>query len=145
MKAKIRPANLPQARKSDLDKVSRQYIAEQIDEYSAGLKWKLTRRTVLAVALVLSDQYGFGEKRIKRAIDGLTEILAGVSEDVYDKGEIDPAGVDKVVDNMLAELADRGIHIAFEGDPLYDSLEKVEERKKKIASGAGTHGSDQGN
>lgn len=26
MRAKIRPANLPQARKSDLDKVSRQYI-----------------------------------------------------------------------------------------------------------------------
>ncbi len=143
MKAKIRPANLPQARKNDLDKVARQYISEQIDEYSRDLKWKMTRRVVCSVALVLSDQYGFGEKRIKRAVEGITEILAGVSEDVYDKGEIDPAGVDKVADNMMAELLDRGIQLAFEGDPLYDSCEKIRERKKKIASGGGAHGSDQ--
>lgn len=145
MKAKIRPANLPQARKNDLDKVARQYISEQIDEYSRDLKWKMTRRVVCSVALVLSDQYGFGEKRIRRAVEGITEILAGVSEDVYGKGEIDPAGVDKVADNMMAELLDRGIHIAFEGDPLYDSCEKIRERKKKIASDVAAYGSDQGN
>ena len=122
---------MPARTRGELDKVAREYIAEQIEEYSAGLKWRLTRRTVLAVALVLSDQYGFGEKRIRRAVEGLTEILAGVSEDVYEKNETDPAGVDKVVDNMLLELSDRGIRIAFEGDVLYDSLEKVEERKKE--------------
>ena len=142
MKARIRGANLPQSTRGELNKAAREYIAEQIDEYSRGLKWKLTRRTVLAVALVLSEQYGFGEKRIKRAVEGMTEILAGVSEDVYDKGEIDPDGVDKVADNMAAELLDRGIRIAFEGDPLYDSSEKIRERK--IASDGGNVESDKG-
>jgi hypothetical protein len=85
---------------------------------------------------VLSDQYGFGEKRIRRAVEGLTEILAGVSEDVYEKNETDPAGVDKAADNMCAELADRGIRISLEGDDFYDDVEKVQ--KRKTAHGAGT-------
>ncbi len=143
MKVKIRPHNLPAAQRGELERAAREYIAQELEAYSKKLKWILLRRMVYAVCLALSDQYGFGSKRCQRVVDGAVEIITGVSEDVYRKGEIDPDGVDKAADNMLAELADRGIEIVIEGDDLYDDTRKINERKEKeIASGAGTRGSD---
>ena len=69
----------------------------------------------------------------------MIEIISGVSEDVYDRNELDAVGVDKAADNMAAELADRGIEIVFNDDDLYDSVEKIRKRKES-APGAGTHG-----
>ena len=140
MKAKIRPHNLPAAQRSELDRAAREYIMQEVDAYSKKLQWMLTRRMVYAVCLALSDQYGFGSKRCQRVVEGAVEIIGGVSEDVYKKGEIEPDGVDKAADNMLAELADRGIKIVIEGDGLYDDFNKIRERKEKeSALGAGTH------
>ena len=114
---------------------------QEVAEFERQLKWRLTRRMVYAICLALSDQYGFGSKRCQRAVEGVIEIISGVSEDVYDRNELDAVGVDKAADNMAAELADRGIEIVFNDDNLYDSIEKIRERKEKAATGAGTHGS----
>lgn len=140
MKVKIRPHNLPAAQRGELERAAREYIAQELEAYSKKLQWMLTRRMVYAVCLALSDQYGFGSKRCQRVVEGAVEIITGVSEDVYRKGEIDPDGVDKAADNMLAELADRGIKIVIEGDDLYDDTEKIDKRKEReSALGAGTH------
>lgn len=142
MNVKIRPHNLSSAQKGELNRAAREYILQEVDAFEKNLKWKLTRRMVYAVCLALSDQYGFGSKRCQRVVEGAIEIISGVSEDVYERNEIEPNGVDKAADNMAAELADRGIMIVFTGDDLYDDIAKIRERKEKeIASGAGTHGS----
>lgn len=139
MKVRIRGSNLAPWQKGELDRAAREYFAGQVDGYVKKLQWRLTRRTILAVCLTLSDKFDFGSKRCQRVVEGLIEILSGVADDVYDRGEIDPDGVDKMADNMAAELADRGIVIAIAGDPWYDEIAKIKERKEKeSALGAGT-------
>ena len=140
MNVKIRPPNLTPSQKGELGKAAREYFQREVDAYVKKLQWRLTRRTIYAVCLSLSDKFGFGTKRCQRIVEGLIEILSGVAEDVYDKNEIDPDGIDRMADNMAAELADRGIVIAIAGDPWYDEIVKIRERKEKAATGAGTHG-----
>lgn len=130
MKAKIRGHNLPAQRQSDLEKAARQFIDDYIDDYIKKLQYKLSRRVTFALCLILSDQHGFGQKRCQRAVEGIGEILNGVAEDVYDRNEIDPEGRDKMLDNMDAELMDRGIYITIQGDPVYG------EKRKRPASAA---------
>jgi hypothetical protein len=133
MKAKIRGHNLPTQRQSDLEKAARQFIDDYIDDYIKKLQYKLSRRVTFALCLILSDQHGFGQKRCQRAVEGIGEILNGVAEDVYDRNEIDPEGRDKILDNMDAELMDRGIYITIQGDPVYG-----EKRKKPASAGTDT-------
>ncbi len=133
MKAKIRGHNLPTQRQSDLEKAARQFIDDYIDDYIKKLQYKLSRRVTFALCLILSDQHGFGQKRCQRAVEGIGEILNGVAEDVYDRNEIDPEGRDKMLDNMDAELMDRGIYITIQGDPVYG-----EKRKKPASAGTDT-------
>ena len=56
-----------------------------------------------------------------------------MAEDVYDRNEIDPEGRDKMLDNMDAELMDRGIYITIQGDPVYG-----EKRKRPASAGTDT-------
>ncbi|MBQ7333859.1 MAG: hypothetical protein IJW95_00100 [Clostridia bacterium] len=133
MKAKIRGHNLPTQRQSDLEKAARQFIDDYIDDYIKKLQYKLSRRVTFALCLILSDQHGFGQKRCQRAVEGIGEILNGVAEDVYDRNEIDPEGRDKMLDNMDAELMDRGIYITIQGDPVYG-----EKRKRPASAGTDT-------
>lgn len=133
MNVKIRPANLPEIRRKQLDKVAVEYIESRIEGYTKELQWRMTRRVIAGVCLMLSDQYDFDSDQCQAAVEGLCEILSGVAEDVYDRGEIEAFGADKMVDNMLLELSDRGIEIALHGDPLYDDLSKIKERKEKAA------------
>lgn len=133
MKAKIRGHNLPTQRQSDLEKAARQFIDDYIDDYIKKRQYKLSRRVTFALCLILSDQHGFGQKRCQRAVEGIGEILNGVAEDVYDRNEIDPEGRDKMLDNMDAELMDRGIYITIQGDPVYG-----EKRKKPASAGTDT-------
>lgn len=133
MKAKIRGHNLPTQRQSDLEKAARQFIDDYIDDYIKKLQYKLSRRVTFALCLILSDQHGFGQKRCQRAVEGIGEILNGVAEDVYDRNEIDPEGRDKMLDNMDAELMDRGIYITIQGDPVYG-----EKRKRPASAGTVT-------
>lgn len=133
MKAKIRGHNLPAQRQSDLEKAARQFIDDYIDDYIKKLQYKLSRRVTFALCLILSDQHGFGQKRCQRAVEGIGEILNGVAEDVYDRNEIDPEGRDKMLDNMDAELMDRGIYITIQGDPVYG-----EKRKRPASAGTDT-------
>lgn len=133
MKAKIRGHNLPTQRQSDLEKAARKFIDDYIDDYIKKLQYKLSRRVTFALCLILSDQHGFGQKRCQRAVEGIGEILNGVAEDVYDRNEIDPEGRDKMLDNMDAELMDRGIYITIQGDPVYG-----EKRKRPASAGTDT-------
>lgn len=133
MKAKIRGHNLPTQRQSDLEKAARQFVDDYIDDYIKKLQYKLSRRVTFALCLILSDQHGFGQKRCQRAVEGIGEILNGVAEDVYDRNEIDPEGRDKMLDNMDAELMDRGIYITIQGDPVYG-----EKRKRPASAGTDT-------
>lgn len=133
MKAKIRGHNLPTQRQSDLEKAARQFIDDYIDDYIKKLQYKLSRRVTFDLCLILSDQHGFGQKRCQRAVEGIGEILNGVAEDVYDRNEIDPEGRDKMLDNMDAELMDRGIYITIQGDPVYG-----EKRKRPASAGTDT-------
>lgn len=133
MKAKIRGHNLPTQRQRDLEKAARQFIDDYIDDYIKKLQYKLSRRVTFALCLILSDQHGFGQKRCQRAVEGIGEILNGVAEDVYDRNEIDPEGRDKMLDNMDAELMDRGIYITIQGDPVYG-----EKRKRPASAGTDT-------
>lgn len=141
MKAKIRPHNVSGAVKDEWEAAKRAYILKAADEYAKYLQWKLTRRMICAVALTLSDKFGFGTERIRRVIEGYMEIIAGVGNEVYDPREIEPDGADKAVDAMMAELIDRGIEIVFGGDKYYDSLDGICVRlgieKKKKPSGVG--------
>lgn len=141
MKAKIRPHNVSGAMKDEWDAAKRAYILAAEDEYAKYLQWKLTRRSICAIALVLNDQHGFGSRRIKKAVEGYVEIIAGVGNEVYDPREVEPDGVDKAVDAMMKELIDRNIEIVFRGDKYYDSLDTICERlgieKKKKLSGVG--------
>lgn len=133
MKAKIRGHNLPTQRQRDLEKAARQFMDDYIDDYIKKLQYKLSRRVTFALCLILSDQHGFGQKRCQRAVEGIGEILNGVAEDVYDRNEIDPEGRDKMLDNMDAELMDRGIYITIQGDPVYG-----EKRKRPASAGTDT-------
>lgn len=134
MKAKIRGHNLPPERQSDLEKAARQFIDDYIDDYIKKLQYKLSRRVTFALCLILSDQHGFGQKRCQRAVEGIGEILNGVAEDVYDRNEIDPEGRDKMLDNMDAELMDRGIYITIQGDPVYGEKRKRPETAGTVTS-----------
>ena len=133
MKVKIRGHNLPAQRQSDLEKAARQFIDDYIDDYIKKMQYKLYRRVTFALCLILSDQHGFGQKRCQRAVEGIGEILNGVADDVYDRNEIDPEGRDKMLDNMDAELMDRGIYITIQGDPVYG-----EKRKRPASAGTDT-------
>ncbi len=134
MKARIRPHNLTVEQRSELDRAAREYFASKVEEYAKGLQWRLTRRTIFAVCLSLSDLFNFGSKRCQRVVEGFSEILSGVADDVYDKKDIDPDGVDRMADNMAAELLDRGIVIEISGDPHYDDVSKIKERKSALGA-----------
>lgn len=143
MKAKIRPNNLSEERRRELDAVAREYVRQKVEEYSVQIKWISAMRSTLAMALALSDQCGFGTVRIRRVIEGVTEILGGVADEVYEVREQDDfaGGVDKVSDGMMRELIDRGIEIVFEGDKAYGDIDTICARlgieKKKKPSGVG--------
>lgn len=129
MKAKIRAHNLPEERKSALDKAANEYVIKHLQETDEGFKMTYNRRITLGLCLVLNDQYDFGARRIWKAIMGLGEILNGISEEVYRPREMyGPEEPDKVADAMMLELVDRGIYVQIEGDPLYGS----EEYMKKL-------------
>lgn len=130
MKAKIRPHNLHLQERQKLDRVATEYVDMKIDEYMRGFKYKLSRRLTCALCLALNDQHGFGSKRCEWVVKGVAEIINGVSDDVYDKNELDPEGRDKMVDNMMDELDDRGIYLVFEDDPMYDA-DSLQERKRR--------------
>lgn len=129
MKAKIRAHNLPEERKDALDKAAREYIRKHLQETDEGFKMTYNRRITLGLCLVLNDQYNFGAKRIWKAVMGLGEILNGICDEVYRPREMyGPEDPDKVADAMMVELADRGIYVQIDGDPLYGS----EEYMKKL-------------
>ena len=129
MKAKIRAHNLPDKRKDALDKAAREYILKHLQETDDGVKTTYNRRITLGLCLVLNDQYNFGAKRIWKAVMGLGEILNGICDEVYRPREMyGPEDPDKVADAMMLELADRGIYVQIEGDPLYGN----EEYMKKL-------------
>lgn len=129
MKAKIRAHNLPEERKDALREAAKEYIRENLDAVDQRLKLTYTRRITLALCLVLNDQYNFGARRVWKAVMGLGEILDGICDEVYSPRDADdPEGPDKAADAMMVELADRGIYVQIDGDPLYGS----EEYMKKL-------------
>ncbi len=128
MKAKIRPHNLAPEHKKELNKAAREYIRENLTAVDNRLKLTYTRRITTALCLVLNDQYNFGARRVWRAVMGLGEILDGICDEVYSKrDEDDPNGPDRAVDAMILELADRGIYVQLDGDPIYGSEEYLKQ------------------
>lgn len=124
MKAKIRPHNLPAERKDALREAAKEYIRENLDAVDQRLKLTYCRRITLALCLVLNDQYNFGARRVWKAVMGLGEIMDGICDEVYSPRDADdPNGPDKAADAMIAELADRGIYVQLDGDPIYGSEE----------------------
>lgn len=69
---------------------------------NANIKYRqmVSRRIMMATALMLSDLFGFGPVRINRALKGLAEIFDGYS--VY---------AETMNKDMAAELRDRGIEL----------------------------------
>lgn len=128
MKARIRPHNLPEARKDALREAAKEYIRENLQAVDDRLKLTYNRRITLALCLVLNDQYNFGARRVWKAVMGLGEILNGICDEVYDPRDADdPEGPDKAADAMIAELADRGIYVQIDGDPIYGSEEYLKQ------------------
>lgn len=127
MKAKMRVNDLSPGYLATLNRVAAEYIDAQIASYLAKLKYKLARRVCAAVCLHLNDIYGFGQVRCHRAVEALGEILNGVTEDVYVRGEVDPEGQDKLLDSMIAELHERGVEMVIQGDPIYGKTKSCED------------------
>lgn len=128
MKSKIRPHNLPEKRKDELDKASREYIKKNLQATEDRMKRTYTRRITLGLCLVLNDQYSFGALKTWRAVVGLGEILDGICDEVYSlRDEDDPNGPDRAADAMIKELADRRIYVQLEGDPIYGNEEYMKQ------------------
>jgi hypothetical protein len=79
---------------------------------NANTKYRqmVSRRVMMATALMLSDLFGFGQVRVLRALKGLAEIFDGYA--VYSE---------HMNKDMAAELRDRGIELpgitdVMEGD-----------------------------
>lgn len=130
MKAKIRPHNLTQERRDALDEIAREYVAKKKEELLHEIRWAVARRWTLAIALSLSDHYGFKYDKINKVTGGLEDILYGIAEEVMENGGNvqHPDGSDDDCDLMMRELIDRGIEIEFEGDPAYGDMGMIRAR-----------------
>lgn len=131
MNVKFRPENLSQKTKSAADKALREYVRQNAAKYEEEIKLRIIQNTLAATCLALSDQYGFGAKRIQRLIDGVLEILAGNNEEVYAGHTVDAPGENRVLDAMLAELRDRNIEIVIKHGRDGDGIDVCDARKKK--------------
>lgn len=71
---------------------------------------------IYATALALNDVCGFGEKRIRRVLGAISEIINGYDNQCFTAKErrIGAVDVDKSVNAMKAELADRGINLTWD-------------------------------
>lgn len=114
MKAKIRMCNLGEKQKSALDDAVKEYVVQNAKKFEDEIKYRIIENTLAAVCLALSDQHGFGAKRIQRVIDGVIEILEGNADDVYRGHKTDAPGENAMLDAMLAELEARGICIVIQ-------------------------------
>lgn len=114
MKAKIRACNLSEKQKSALDEAVKEYVSQNARQFEDEIKFRIIQNTLAAVCLALNDQYGFGAKRIQRLVEGVIEILGGNAEDVYKGHKRDAPGENAMLDAMLDELDDRGIHIVVQ-------------------------------
>lgn len=130
MKAKIRPHNLTQERRDALDEIAREYVEKKKEDLLREIRWAVARRWTLALALSLSDHYGFKYDKINKVTGGLEDILCGIAEEVMENGGNvqHPDGSDDDCDLMMRELIDRGIEIEFEGDPAYGDMGTICER-----------------
>lgn len=130
MKAKIRPHNVSEERRRELDAVAREYVVKKKEELLREIRWAVARRWTLALALSLSDHYGFKYDKINKVTGGLEDILCGIAEEVMENGGNvqHPDGSDDDCDLMMRELIDRGIEIEFEGDPAYGDMGTIYER-----------------
>ena len=73
MKAKIRAHNLPENRKSALDKAANEYVLKHLQETDEGFKMTYNRRITLGLCLVLNDQYDFGARGSGKRLWGLAK------------------------------------------------------------------------
>ena len=130
MKAKIRPHNLSEERRRELDAAAREYVEREKEKLMQEIRWAVAKRWTLALALSLNDHYGFGAKKIKVSTDGLEDILVGVAAEVLKDGgqTVREDGSDDDCDFMMRELIDRGIEIFFEGDPAYGDMGMIRAR-----------------
>jgi hypothetical protein len=103
MKGRLSFEGLPRKYQEDLKKI--------ISDHERLYRDAVMERMLSAMMLMLSDVFGFGQKRLERAVQAFIEIAHGYSEDAYD-------GIDEAVRQMedmnrlmREELARRGIVI----------------------------------
>lgn len=109
MKAKVRKHNLTGVTQKQAEEMALEYANEAWLAIQKAIDWRLK----LALALVLSDLFRFGTKRITRAIQALNVICNGYIKDL-EKDEHGEPAIEKTNKMMEEELASRGIHLSRE-------------------------------
>lgn len=104
--------SLPAAYREAIEIVANQRVEERWDD----LRCVIEDARICATALALNDICGFGEKRIKRVLGAISEIINGYDNQCFTAKErrVGAVDVEKSVNAMKAELADRGIVLEWD-------------------------------
>ena len=92
-------------------KICEAYVLDYWDKLRAAI----SDRYFYAMALAINDVYGFGEKRVLRAVNAFAEIVIGYSEETYTPKEKRERAEDMaaMAENMRQELLKRGIDLGL--------------------------------
>lgn len=87
-----------------------------VESYWHEVRAAINDRYFYAMALALSDVFGFGEKRVIRALNAVGEIVIGYGDETYTPKERRDMLTDikKMADNMRQELEKRGIDLELD-------------------------------
>lgn len=91
-------------------------VQQKVDKQYNDMCDVIEDARICATALALNDVCGFGEKRIKRVLEAISEIVNGYDNQCFTAKErrIGAVDVEKSVNAMKAELADRGINLTWD-------------------------------
>ena len=94
----------------------RKICEEYVMEHWSEVRSAINDRYFYAMALALNDVFGFGEKRVLKAINAFAEIVIGYGDEAYTPKERREkyADIKKMSDEMRKELENRGIDLELD-------------------------------